>query len=388
MNKSLLRMLLALLGVVLVALALAAVLFFRPVAVTVVQPAENVAVEVFGLGTVEARIISEVGFDVGATLVELHADHGERVQQGAILARLDSAEQAARVTKARAGVVNAQAAMKKAEAALGKAQVVLAQRQQNFQRKQTLLQKQTVSAEVAEEAEMERDVAAAELAVARSELDVARAALEDARAQLAYEQLLLEQHTLKSPYNAEVVARHKELGSVLLPGEPLFTLVVPETVWVRAYIDEARAGEIRVGQSAEVRLRSLSRQSFPAHVARIDIESDRVSEERRVYVSCDRCPERFHLGEQAEVLITTGVLDQAVLVPEVAVDGFDHSTGTVWTVEGGELQRRRVDFGQRTLDSRLEIVAGLPDGARVLKALPDGLRPGRAARIVEAEGAP
>ena len=41
-----------------------------------------------------------------------------------------------------------------------------------------------------------------------------------------------------------------------------------------------------------------------AKVVRIDIESDRVNEERRVYVRCGGCPLAFHLGEQAEVLIT------------------------------------------------------------------------------------
>lgn len=64
-------------------------------------------------------------------------------------------------------------------------------------------------------------------------------------------------------------------------------------------MDESRAGGVEVGQAAEVRLRSLPHETFAGHVARIDIESDRVSEERRVHVACDRCPPRFHLGEQA-----------------------------------------------------------------------------------------
>ena len=141
--------------------------------------------------------------------------------------------------------------------------------------------------------------------------------------------------------------------------------------------------DLRVGQPAEVRLRSLPRQVFKGHVARIDIESDRVSEERRVYVVCGQCPESFHLGEQVEVFITTAVLDEALLVPETAVRDFDGTYGTVWTVEDGELHRREVTFGHRTLDSRLEIAQGLPDGARVVSLLRSGLREGRAAKVTE-----
>lgn len=383
MRKRLFRYLLPLLGIGAVGAAVFLFMFIRPVPVEIARPAENMPVKVFGLGTVEARILSKIGFEVGAALVELNADHGDRVKKDDVLARLHSAEQEARVAKAKAGMVNAEAAVKMAEAAVGKARAVLAQKKQTNKRKQALFARQTVSVETAEEAQMEQDVAAAELAVAISDVDVAKAALEDARAQLDVEKVLLDHHILRAPYDAIIVQRHKELGSVLSPGEALFTLVAPETVWALAYIDEARAGDLRVGQPAEVRLRSLPRQMFEGHVTRIGIESDRVSEERRVYIACDRCPDSFHLGEQAEIFITTGNLDKALLVPETAIEHFDGTKGTVWTVEDGELRRREVALGHRTLDSRLEVTDGLPEGARVVTALRPGLREGRAAKVQE-----
>lgn len=383
MKKRLFRYLLPLLGIGAVGAAVFLFLFLRPLPVEVAQSAENVPIQVFGLGTVEARILSKVGFEVGAALVQLNADHGDRVKESDVLARLHSAEQEARVAKATAGIVNAEAAVKMAEAAVGKARAVLAQRKQANKRKQALAARQTVSIESAEEAQMEQDVATAELAVAVSDVDVAKAALEDARAQFEVEKVLLDHHMLRAPYDAIVVQRHKELGSVLSPGEALFTLVAPETVWALAYVDEARAGDLRVGQLAEVRLRSLPRQMFEGHVTRIGIESDRVNEERRVYIACDRCPVNFHLGEQVEVFITTGILEKALLVPETVVEHFSGTDGTVWTVEDGELQRREVALGHRTLDSQLEITGGLPEGARVISVLRPGLREGRAATLRE-----
>ena len=383
MRKRVFRYLSVLLGIGAAGAAVFLFFFIRPLTVEVARPAANVPVVVFGLGTVEARILSKIGFEVGAALVELNADHGDRVKEGYALARLHSGEQEARVAKAEARVVSAEAAVKMVEAADGKARAVLAQKKLINKRKQALVAQQAVSVEAAEEAQMEEEVAAAELAVAISDVDVAKAALEDAKAQYDLEKVLLDHHVLKAPYDAIVVQRHKELGSVLSPGEALFTLVAPETVWVLAYVDEARAGDIRIGQSAEVRLRSLPRQMLLGHVTRIDIESDRVSEERRVYVACDQCPENFHLGEQAEVFITTAVLGEALLVPETAVESFDETHGTVWTVEEGQLHRRKVAFGHRTLDSRLEIVDGLPEGARAVSALRPGLREGRAAKVLD-----
>jgi HlyD family secretion protein len=178
-----------------------------------------------------------------------------------------------------------------------------------------------------------------------------------------------------------ITARQKELGSALGAGEPVFTLIDPKSVWVLAYIDESKAGEIHVGDSAKLVLRSLPRQRFQGKVARIEPESDRVNEERRVEIAFDRIPDSFNLGEQAEVYIRTMQLPQALLVPEAAIEGLGQGRGTVWTVEDGRLQQREVTLGHRLLDGRYEIAGGLPDDALAVNQLRSGLRVGRAVKI-------
>lgn len=369
-----------LLGAIAVAVIVFTLVSQLSVAVQVAYPERDVAITVFGLGTVEARVISDVGFEVGAALTELNVDHGDQVSKDAVLARLHSAEQEARVARAKAGVTNAEATLKMSQAVVEKARAVLAQRQQTNARQQSLLKQNTVSEEVAEDAQLQQDVAAADLDVALSEVEVAIARLADAQAQLDYDNVLFDHHVLRAPYDSVVVKRHHELGSVLNAGESLFTLVDTATVWVLAYVDESRAGSIRVGQPAEVRLRSLPKAVFPGHVVRVDIESDRVNEERRVYVACDQCPETFHLGEQAEVLVTTSNLSEATLIPEAAVTGFDGTAGAIWAVNDQQLHRRSVQFGASTLDGRLAIVSGL-DGALAVTALSRGLREGRRVKV-------
>jgi HlyD family secretion protein len=167
------------------------------------------------------------------------------------------------------------------------------------------------------------------------------------RAEEQLESVTLGLHTLVAPYDAVVIAREKELGTVLAPGEPVFTLVDPRTVWVLAYIDESKAGEIEVGQPAEIVLRSLPGRRFPGHVARIEIESDRVNEERRVEVAFDQIPQDFHLGEQAEVYIIVTKLRQALLIPETAVEDLKSDRGIVWTVEDGRRGGTRWRIGRR-----------------------------------------
>lgn len=375
---------LAYLLVTLAAAALAAggllALYLRPLPVELAPVEARTPVEVYGLGTIEARILSKIGFEVGNTLDELCVDHGDRVAKGEVLARLHQAEPAARLAEAQARFAQAEAELGRARARVIQAEAELAQKRQVDRRRRTLAGKAVVAPEAAEAARTEAEVAAAELAVAQSEVAVAQAALADARARQRLEEVMLAHHTLTAPYDALVIERHRERGAVLAPGEPVFTLVDPRTVWVLAYVDEAQAGRLAVGQPAAIRLRSQAGSSFPGHVARIGIENDRAGEERRVYVAFDEPPAAFHLGEQAEVLITTDRLQHAALVPETAVAGLDGAQGVVWTVEDGRLWQREVAFGQRTLDGRLEIAAGLPAGARVVERLVSGLREGRPAR--------
>ncbi len=381
MNRKSLILIAVVLALAIVAGAGAWTLFLRPISVQVAEPARDVVVQVFGLGTVEARVTSRIGFKVAGVLVDLRADVGDRVAKGAVLARLDDREQSARVARARAAVEQTQANVQKAAAGLEKAKANYANAQSINERRQKLAQTNSTSVETAETAKTAEAVALADINLASSDIAVARATVGDAKAQQQQETATLDFHSLAAPYDAMVTARTKELGSALGAGEPVFTLIDPASVWVLAYIDESKAGEIKVGEAADIVLRSLPNKLFKGKVARIEPESDRVNEERRIEIAYDTRPDNFHLGEQAEVHITTVTLPQALLVPEAAIIGLGKSRGTVWTVEDGHLQQREVTLGHRLLDGRFEITGGVPDKAMVVAQLRNGLRIGRAAKI-------
>ena len=369
------------------ALAIAAFGWFflteRPITVAVASTQTNVPVRVYGLGTVEARIVSDVGFEAGAALARLEVDSGDAVAAGQVLARLAPAEQQAKVARAEAGLSAATATLGKAGASVMRARAILAQSEATNTRQQELAGRSAVSTQAAEEAQRDVAVALADLTVAQSEVEVARSMQSDAEAALQYERVLLDHHELRAPFDAVVIDRHVEAGTVVRAGERILTLMDPATVWTLAYIDEARAGDLDLGQQAEVRLRSLPHQVFTGEITRIGIESDRINEERRVWIACDQCPVQVFLGEQAEVRITVAVLDRALLVPEIAITGFDGHEGRIWIALDGRAQQVPATFGYRTEDARVELVSDLPEGARVISQPVKGLAEGRMVRISE-----
>jgi HlyD family secretion protein len=367
------------------AIAWAAML--RPVTVQVATMERDVPVEVFGLGTVEARVQSRIGFKVSGVLADLEADVGDRVAKGTVLARLDSREQQALVARAKAAVQQGEANLQRAMASVEKAEANYANAKNISERRRKLAQTNAASIETAETAEAAEKAALADLNLGKSDVAVSQAAISDAKAQMQQQAATLDFHTLTAPYDAMVTGRLKELGSALAASEAVFTIIDPNTVWVLAYIDESKAGEVRVGDPAEIVLRSLPNQRFAGRVARIEPESDRVNEERRVEVAFDKIPADFNLGEQAEVYITTVHLPQALLIPEAAIQDIGRNTGTVWTVQDGRLVQRKVALGHRLLDGRYEISGGVPDKAAVVTQLPGGLRVGRAANVPEVKTA-
>lgn len=356
----------------------------RPLTVTVVEPEADVPLRLYGLGTVEARVLSRVGFEVGAALASVSVDAGDGVKAGQELATLHSAEQEARVARARATLAANAAGQAKTEAAVARAEAFLSQRMAANLRQKELARQDIASIQRAEEAQRDEDVARAELALAEADLALIHAQGADAAAALQFEDALLGHHRLVAPYDAVVVARHVEPGTVVKAGDPIFTLIDPATVWIRAYIDEERAGQLSLGQEGSIRLRSQPASGFHGTIVRIGLESDRVTEERRVWLVCSDCPAEMFLGEQAEVRILTGRRESALMMPEIAISGYDGFRGMVWLVQDGRLHRAELTFGARDDRGRVEVTGGLPDGASIVAPPPKGAAEGRLARIGDA----
>jgi len=383
---------LALAALFIAALALAGFVswsaFLGPVTVSIAPIQSDVREQVFGLGTIGARIQSNVGFKVVGVLGALKADQGDRVRAGQILAQLDARDVEAQLAVARAGIGQGRANVEKAKADVVSASANLVNAKAISARRAALVENGFATMEDTQTTETAARVAAANLTSAQSGVTVAEAALESAQAQEAFWEATLANYTLYAPYDAWVVSRNLELGAAANPGQSVFTLVAAHTVWALGYVDERLAGRLSVGQPAEIILRSNPSISIAGHVERIEIQSDPVNEERLVHVAFDRIPENIHLAEQAEVVITTMVLPRAVSVQPTAVTDLrgDHGVGghgTVWTVEGGRIERRQVTFGPALLDGRLPILDGLPANAAVVAAPVAGLRVGRGAHVVE-----
>lgn len=353
----------------------------REISVRVAAPEQSVEVRVFGIGTIEAQIVSKVGFQIAGKIIEIAADQGDLVKAGAVLAKLDDEAQRAKVRKSEAAKRQSAANLAKIKAQRDRAEVTYQQKKSINARRQTLASRGSASQESAEDAQAAEELALGDAKVIEADTRVASVQQEDTASQLQLDSVVLAQHELRAPFNARVITRHKELGGVVSIGETVFTLIAPDSIWIKAYVDEASAGGLSVGQAAFVRLRSEPSLIYETEVVRIDQENDRLTEERRVYVRCRICNPQHQLrflGEQAEVEIVKKIIPSGLFIPLKFVEGYDGHSGMVWTIEGGRLAKRRVSFGERLLNGRLQVSSDV-SGSIVIDDS-TGLRVGRAVR--------
>jgi HlyD family secretion protein len=356
----------------------------REIPVKIAIAEQNVEVRIFGIGTVEAQVLSKVGFQIGGKIVAVTADQGDFVKTGTLLAKLEDDSQRAKLMKSEVAQRQAEATLKRAHAQRNRVDANYQQKKNINVRRQTLLGRGAASQEAADDAQAAEQAARSDVDVVEADAAIAEVAKDDAAAQYRIDAVLLAQHELRAPFDARVIARNKELGSITNAGEAVYTLVVPDSIWVKAYIDETLVGGLAVGQKAFVRLRSEANQLYETEVVRIDQEDDRVTEERRVYVRCRVCGTQHHLrflGEQAEIEIVKQIIPSGLFIPLRIVEGYDGRSGVVWVLQNGRLAKRRMELGDRLIDGRIHVISAPPAEISIVIDKSPGMRVGRAARV-------
>jgi len=371
---------------ILLIIIISASLFFflkkKEIGVEVLNSETKKEVIVYGLGTIEAKITSLIGFEVSGALKEINVDHGDFVKKGDILAKLDMSEQESKVEKAATIVMAAKAKLEKALSAIPKMEAILYKKEKENTRSKKLLPKKAISKEKADETNMQEQIAKTDLEIAKKEVILSKAELQNAIASYRYEKEILNQHVLRAPYDGLIIKRHKELGSVLAKGETVFTLIDPKTIWALGYVDEARAGYVKKDQKAQIKLRSMPSKLFNGKVKRIDIESDRVNEERRIYISCKDCAKNLHLGEQAEIFIKTENAKNKIFIPQKIVKKYNETNGEIWILKNNKIYPQLVSLGQKTIDGKIEIVGGLEKDMQIIISPLHNVKAGEKAHII------
>jgi len=339
---------------------------FKPTAVDRHQVAlGDVAGEVMGVGTLEARVKSTVSARVQERLLEVLVDQGDTVASGQLLARLDDAEIRRQVAVAEAALAAARQTAARVGADLARSEAVLAQATRDQQRLAGLLASNAVS-------QTDADKAAEARQVAEADLNRSNAAIAEAQGQVLVEEKTLlhrkEQMAfteIRSPYDGLVIRRDREPGDMLVPGGSLLEIISLAEIWVRAWIDETAIPELAEAQPARIVFRAEPDRPYPGVVSRLGRETDRETREFLVDVRVNELPKNWTIGQRAEVFIETGRDLQAVQLPPEFLVWKDGRAGVMVPVDG-RARWREVTLGRRGRRA-VAVRQGLAAGETVIR---------------------
>jgi len=337
-----------------------------PAKVTVATVEQGtLAASTFGIGTVEARRSYALGPTLASRVARVLVDQGDVVKAGQLLAELDPVDLEERVASGRLAAERAGSTIRAAEAQLAETQSRAQVAVSAARRSADLRGQGFVSQEATDTKGHEANAAKAAVDASAAQLAAAQRDRDRALADVAGVGKLRAQARLASPVDGVVSARLVEPGTTLVAGQAVLQVIDPASLWIKARIDQGQAGAVRVGQSAEIVLRSDPRRAYPGKVERIDWVSDAITEERIVNVGFADRPKGIPVGELVEVTIRTADLANVRSVPAAAVKRVGRQDG-VWQVSAGRVVFRPLKLGITTLDGRSQIVEGLNVGDEVV----------------------
>jgi HlyD family secretion protein len=329
----------------------------------------DLTAQVYGNGTVEAKVVVGVSSKITGRIVELYADQGDHVKRGQLLARLEDEDVLHQQQQSEAGLKRSAASLNVEQANLQKAKANLALAEKNTQRFKILAEKNFVSKLEAEQYDTACQVAREEVARSKAALDAARMEQQANRAGLGFARSKVTDTLIYAPQDGIIITRDLEKGATVTSGMSIFTLADPRTVWVKSNVDESLLKGLSIGKKAVITLRSSPGEQLSGQVARLGRQSDRVTEELEVDVSFIEPLKQFRLGEQSDVYIVTETKKDAPSLTAATIVTRDKKRG-VWVVKNNRLTFKEVTIGIEDRHNVTEILTGLDAGDRVAAASP------------------
>lgn len=282
------------------------------------------------MGTVTARQRAGIETKIQAQVQRIPVALGTRVRQGDLLVELDTRDLHAHVDQA---------------------QAVLQQVSQDFARYQRLYEQGAVTQQDYEAAKMRQSVAQASLA--------------EAQAMLSYAQIC-------APFSGTITDKTVNVGDLAIPGRPLFVLEDNAPRQLVVGIPEQYHHGINQGDTLAVSLGS-EYSTVSGVVGEISPSADPAS---RTFTAKIDLPEsaKVRPGQLGRLQLDTGG-DASVAIPATALVRRGQLELVYVATLDNHAALRLVRTG-RLHQGRIEILAGLNDGDRIVNSPPAGLADG------------
>lgn len=251
----------------------------------------NLAQTLSYYGDIKAEFEVKVFSKIPDRIERFFVDAGDRVAKGATIARI--------------AATTIEQAMRQAEAALTAAKAQESNLRAEYDRFELLYRDLSVS-------KQQYDAIATQYEAAKAQVEQAEAALTSAKSQW-------HDATITAPIAGIIGKRYCETGDMAAPALPLVSVCQMDRVKMTFEATEKDLARLEIGQKTIVQVSTYPDHTFEGKVVKISPVLDPLTRLAEVEVLLDNPEHKLKPGMYAHAEVTTGVIENVIVVPRHAV---------------------------------------------------------------------
>jgi membrane fusion protein (multidrug efflux system) len=276
------------------------------------------------VGTLRSNESVEVAPEIPGRLAEILVEEGQKIAEGAVIARLDQSVYRAQLMQAQSGLELAKADVER--------------------------YKKMRAGEVASEQAMQR----------------ADAALNENLARISLAQANLAKTELKAPFEGVLGLRRVSLGDYLDSGDVIINLEQVDPLKVDFRVPEIYYTTVKLGQTIKLTVDALPGETFEGTIYAMDPLIDAGGRSIVLRAHVPNGDDRLRPGLFARVSLVYDTHPNALLIPESAIVPFG-SQKFVFRVVDGKAVQTPIKVGEY-VNGKVEVLEGLKEGETVVTA--------------------
>ena len=317
-----------------------------PVAVETVEVVEKKLPSTLLLtGSLAPNRSSDVAAEGAGKVIKTYVERGDRVEKGAIIAKLDARDAALAAAEAGAAASAERARERHAK----------------------------LECERADKLFVQGAISRAELDRAKASCETATASASAARARTARAGKAIGDAYIRAPFSGVIVERFAEVGEYVFPGAKIAHLVEPAPMRLELSVPESVVGKLATGQRLEFSVASEPGKTYAAVIRFIGPVLERQSRNLPVEAIVESPGDQLKPGMFATTRLVLGERS-GLAVPARAIAGTA-SSPRAFVVTNGRVEERVLRVGD-SATGWTAVLKGLAKGERIVAAPTPAIRDG------------
>jgi RND family efflux transporter MFP subunit len=293
--------------------------------------------------------------EVAGRVTAIHADFGQSVHKGEVLAEINPQEYQIAVDRSKAALAQALARVgltrdqentpPESTPAMRQSQAQMDDAKFKFDNAAKLVQSGDISQERYTELEKAYRARQAGLEMLRDEMRSQWAQVDSLRAELRLAEKRLNDTQVRAPFDGAVMQKMVSVGQYMKENTPILMLVKSDPLRLRAEIPETGSAEVRVGTTLSFTTDAIPATEFQAVVRELNPSLDSKSRVLEAEARLTKSDSRLRPGMFVQVQLTTRHATEIVVVPKQAlytVAGLQK----IFLIRSGKVVEVRVPPGQ------------------------------------------